>query len=175
MAELGPHHFTFNEPSGACVTCSGLGTYLQVHPNLLVPDKTRSIVDGAFVHQAFNYDPDRWDGRTMYSLAAHYGFDLDTPFADLPENIIDILYHGTHGEEFRSANRKARVPSKNDISAEKSVSTASLPESIDTIATTENAERHTPAWRISPKGNGRTHLPRLQRRETQTAAPPRYN
>ena len=100
MAELGPHHFTFNEPSGACVTCSGLGTYLQVHPNLLVPDKTRSIAGGAFVHQAFNYDPDRWDGRTMYSLAAHYGFDLDTPFTDLPENIVDILYHGTHGEEF---------------------------------------------------------------------------
>ena len=100
MAELGPHHFTFNEPTGACVTCSGLGTYLQVHPNLLVPDKSRSIADGAFVHQAFNYDPDRWDGRTMYSLAEHYGFDLNVPFADLPEKIIDILYHGTHGEEF---------------------------------------------------------------------------
>ena len=100
MAELGPHHFTFNEPTGACVTCSGLGTYLQVHPNLLVPDKTRSIVEGAFVHQAFNYDPDRWDGRTMYSLAAHYDFDLNTPFADLPEEVIDILYYGTHGEEF---------------------------------------------------------------------------
>ena len=100
MAELGPHHFTFNEPTGACVTCSGLGTYLQVHPNLLVPDKTRSIAEGAFVHQAFNYDPDRWDGRTMYSLAEHYGFDLHTPFADLPEAVVDILYHGTRGEEF---------------------------------------------------------------------------
>ena len=100
MAELGPHHFTFNEPTGACVTCSGLGTYLQVHPNLLVPDKTRSIAGGAFVHQAFNYDPDRWDGRTMYSLAAHYNFDLDTPFAELSEKVIDILYHGTRGEEF---------------------------------------------------------------------------
>ncbi len=100
MAELGPHHFTFNEPTGACVTCSGLGTYLQVHPDLLVPDKSRSIADGAFVHQAFNYDPDRWDGRTMYSLAGHYGFDLNVPFADLPEKVVDILYHGTHGEEF---------------------------------------------------------------------------
>ena len=100
MAELGPHHFTFNEPTGACVTCSGLGTYLQVHPNLLVPDKSRSIAEGAFVHQAFNYDPDRWDGRTMYSLAAHYGFDLNLPFADLPEAVVDILYYGTHGEEF---------------------------------------------------------------------------
>ena len=100
MAELGPHHFTFNEPTGACVTCSGLGTYLQVHPNLLVPDRSRSIAEGAFVHQAFNYDPDRWDGRTMYSLAAHYDFDLNAPFADLPEEVIDILYYGTHGEEF---------------------------------------------------------------------------
>ena len=100
MAELGAHHFTFNEPTGACVTCSGLGTYLQVHPSLLVPDKSRSIADGAFVHQAFNYDPDRWDGRTMYSLAEHYGFDLNAPFADLPEAVIDILYHGTHSEEF---------------------------------------------------------------------------
>ena len=100
MAELGPHHFTFNEPTGACVTCSGLGTYLQVHPNLLVPDKSRSIAEGAFVHQAFNYDPDRWDGRTMYSLAAHYDFDLNLPFADLPEAVVDILYYGTRGEEF---------------------------------------------------------------------------
>ena len=100
MAELGAHHFTFNEPTGACVTCSGLGTYLQVHPSLLVPDKSRSIAEGAFVHQAFNYDPDRWDGRTMYSLAGHYGFDLNVPFAELPEGVIDILYHGTHGEEF---------------------------------------------------------------------------
>ena len=100
MAELGPHHFTFNEPTGACVTCSGLGTYLQVHPNLLVPDRSRSIAEGAFVHQAFNYDPDRWDGRTMYSLAAHYDFDLNVPFGDLPEAVVDILYYGTHGEEF---------------------------------------------------------------------------
>ena len=100
MCELGPHHFTFNEPAGACVTCSGLGTYLQVHPNLLVPDKTRSIADGAFVKQAFNYDPDRWDGRMMYSLAQHYKFDLDMPFADLPDEIVDIVFYGTHGEEF---------------------------------------------------------------------------
>ncbi|MBI1925584.1 excinuclease ABC subunit UvrA, partial [Candidatus Poribacteria bacterium] len=47
MGELGPHHFTFNEPIGACVTCSGLGTYLQVYPDLLVPDKARSITGGA--------------------------------------------------------------------------------------------------------------------------------
>ncbi len=100
MGELGPHHFTFNEPTGACFTCSGLGTYLQVHPDLLVPDKTRSILDGAFAHQATGYDADRWDGRTLYSLSQHYGFDLKTPFGELPPHIVDILFHGTHGEEF---------------------------------------------------------------------------
>ena len=101
MGELGPHHFTFNEPAGACVTCSGLGTYLQVHPDLLVPDRTRSIVEGAFVKQAFNYDPDRWDGRMMYSLAQHYDFSLDAPFKDLPDEVIDLVFYGTRGEKFK--------------------------------------------------------------------------
>ena len=101
MGELGPHHLTFNEPTGACVTCSGLGTYLQVHPNLLVPDNTRSIIEGAFVRQAFNYDPDRWDGRTMYSLAQHYNFSLDAPFKDLPDEVVDLVFYGTRGEKFK--------------------------------------------------------------------------
>ncbi len=101
MGELGPHHFTFNEPTGACVTCSGLGTYLQVHPDLLVPDKTRSIVEGAFVKQAFNYDPDRWDGRMMYSLAQHYNFSLDAPFKDLSDAVVDLVFYGTRGEKIK--------------------------------------------------------------------------
>ena len=101
MGELGAHHFTFNEPTGACVTCSGLGTYLQVHPDLLVPDKTRSIVEGAFVRQAFNYDPDRWDGRIMYSLAQHYNFNLDAPFKDLPNEVVNLVFYGTKGEKFK--------------------------------------------------------------------------
>ena len=100
MGELGPHHFTFNEPTGACVTCSGLGTYLQVHPNLLVPDKSRSIAEGAFAHQSTGYDPDRWDGRTLYSMSQHYGFDMNAPFGELSPDVVDILFHGTRGEEF---------------------------------------------------------------------------
>ena len=110
MCDLGPHHFTFNEPTGACVTCSGLGTYLQVHPNLLVPDKTRSIAEGAFVHQAFNYDPDRWDGRMMYSLAQHYKFDLDMPFCDLSDEVVDIVFYGTRGEEFPLCQAEGAKP-----------------------------------------------------------------
>ena len=100
MDELGPHYFTFNEPIGACVTCSGLGAYLQVHPELLVPDKGRSIREGAFMREAFNYDVNTGQGRMMYSLAQHYGFSLDASFKDLPDAVVDILFYGTKGERF---------------------------------------------------------------------------
>ena len=100
MAELTQGYFTFNEPLSACVTCSGLGTYLQVHPDLLVPDKSRSIIDGAFVREAFNYDRNGWGGRILCSLAQHYGFDLDTPFAELSDRIVDVLFYGTKGKRF---------------------------------------------------------------------------
>ena len=100
MAELTQGYFTFNEPLSACVTCSGLGTYLQVHPDLLVPDKSRSILDGAFVREAINCDRNGWGGRIFYSLAEHYGFDLETPFAELSDRIVDVLFYGTKGKRF---------------------------------------------------------------------------
>ncbi len=92
--------FTFNEPTGACCTCSGLGTYMQVHPDLLVPDKNRSILAGCFVREAYKYDPNSWGGRTFYSLSKHYNFSLDTPFEELPADIVELLFHGTHGKRF---------------------------------------------------------------------------
>lgn len=103
MGEVGPHYFSFNLPSASssCVTCLGLGTYRQVHPDLLVPDKSRTIRGGAFVHAAFHYDKNSWDGRIMYSLAQHYGFSLDAPFQDLPDEIVDMLFYGTGGERFK--------------------------------------------------------------------------
>ena len=93
MGEVGAQYFSFNLPSASssCVTCLGLGTYRQAHPELLVPDKNRSIQGGAFVKAAFNYDKNSWGGRIVYSLAQHYGFSLETPFKDLPEHIVDIL------------------------------------------------------------------------------------
>jgi excinuclease ABC subunit A len=100
MGDLLPEHFMFNVPASACRTCLGLGTHWQVHPDLLVPDKTRSIAGGAFVADAFRYNKDTWDGRMMYSLAQHYGFSLDAPFQELPPEIVEILFHGTRGEKF---------------------------------------------------------------------------
>jgi excinuclease ABC subunit A len=92
--------FTFNDPAGACPTCAGIGTAMRVHPSLLVPDPKRSLNDGAFVSAAFSNSRDSWGGRTMYSLAVHYGFSLDTPFEDLSCEHVDILLYGTKGELF---------------------------------------------------------------------------
>ena len=100
MGEPHPSYFQFNNPAAACQTCSGLGTYLQVHPNLLVPDKSRSIREGAFVKEAFKFNPQTWDGQMMYSLSHHYGFDLDAPYNALSKKTIDLLLYGTKGERF---------------------------------------------------------------------------
>jgi excinuclease ABC subunit A len=92
--------FTFNDPAGACPTCAGIGTAMRVHPSLLVPDPKRTLNEGAFVTAALSNSPDSWGGRLLHSLAAHYGFSLDTPFQDLAKEHVQILFYGTKGEQF---------------------------------------------------------------------------
>ena len=112
MAELTQGYFTFNEPLSACVTCSGLGTYLQVHPDLLVPDKSRSILDGAFVREAINCDRNGWGGRIFYSLAQHYGFDLDDALcrAVRPHRRCAVLRHQRQALHYCPAAGRDRGP-----------------------------------------------------------------
>ena len=98
--EMQQVQFTFNDPAGACPTCSGIGTAMRVHPSLLVPDPKRSLNQGAFVNAAISNNPDSWGGRQLYSLAAHYGFSLDTPFKDLAQKHVDVLLFGTKGDQF---------------------------------------------------------------------------
>jgi excinuclease ABC subunit A len=95
--ELEPVYFSFNEPPGACPTCLGLGTNLHVHPDLLLPDKSRSIMGGVFIKEAFRYDKNTWGGRLMYSLAQHYGFSLETPWQELPPALQAIVLYGAKG------------------------------------------------------------------------------
>src|SRR4051794_33303324 len=92
--------FTFNDPAGACPTCSGIGTAMRVHPTLLVPDPRRTLSEGAFVHAALSNGRDSWGGRLLYSLAAHYGFSLDVPYQELAPEHVRVLLHGTKGEQF---------------------------------------------------------------------------
>src|SRR5262245_17253250 len=98
--EMQAFQFTFNDPAGACPTCSGIGTAMRVHPSLLVPDPKRTLNEGAFVKAAMSNNPDSWGGRLLYSLAAHYGFSLDVPYQDLAEEHVQVLLHGTKGEQF---------------------------------------------------------------------------
>lgn len=100
VGDLSAAHFGFNNPESACQTCLGLGSHLQVHPDLLVPDRRRSIAGGAFVPEAFRWNPETWDGRMMWSLACHYGFSLDAPFAELDPAAVDVILHGTRGARF---------------------------------------------------------------------------
>jgi excinuclease ABC subunit A len=98
--EMHQAQFTFNDPSGACPTCAGIGTAMRVHASLLVPDPKRSLSEGAFVSAAMSNSRDSWGGRLLHSLAAHYGFSLDTPFKDLAAEHVKVLLYGTKGEHF---------------------------------------------------------------------------
>ncbi len=98
--EMNQSQFTFNDPSGACPTCTGLGVSMRVLPALLVPDPSRSLNQGAFVSAAMGNGRDSWGGRILHSLATHYGFSLDTPFQDLADEHVQRLLYGTKGELF---------------------------------------------------------------------------
>jgi excinuclease ABC subunit A len=92
--EIGPDYFMFNNPESACRTCGGLGVDKLTHPELLIPDPSRSILGGCFVREAFKYNPDTWDGLMMYSLSVAIGFALDTPWKDLPKSARDAILFG---------------------------------------------------------------------------------
>ncbi len=93
--DIAPEFFMFNNPESACRTCGGLGVDKLTHPDLLVPDPKRSILGGCFVREAFKYNPDTWDGRMMFSLAAALKFPLDSPWKDLPEAARNAILYGT--------------------------------------------------------------------------------
>lgn len=97
------HHrnFSFNDPTGACPTCAGIGTAMRVYPPLLVPDPTRTLRDGAIIKEAMNCDKNTWGGRMLNSLAEHYEFSLDVPYKSLSKKTIDLLMYGSKGEQFK--------------------------------------------------------------------------
>lgn len=102
IEELTPRMFSFNTPYGACPHCMGLGSIEILDPERLVPDKTKSINEGAIHCYGWSgTDPGSVSAMYYRGLAKHYGFSLDTPFKDLPEDIVDIIMHGTRGEKIK--------------------------------------------------------------------------
>jgi len=97
-----PEYFMFNNPESACRTCGGLGVHKITHPELLVPDPTRSIRGGCFVKEAYRYNPDTWDGRIMYTLSTALKFSLDVPWEKLSESIRHSILYGLDGRKLRT-------------------------------------------------------------------------
>ena len=102
LTELEPRMFSFNNPAGACPACTGLGFQLVADADLVIPDKNKSIFDGAI--QASGWSSARTDSIfRMYfeALAQKYHFSLTDPVKDLSEEAMDIILHGTRGEKLR--------------------------------------------------------------------------
>ncbi|TFI56360.1 excinuclease ABC subunit UvrA [Sphingomonas parva] len=98
IAEIEPRLFSFNAPQGACPACDGLGEKLLFDPELVVPNENLSIKKGAVVPWAKSNPPSPYYMQVLGSLAREFGFSLDTPWNDLPEEIHEIILHGTKGK-----------------------------------------------------------------------------
>ena len=106
IGELEPRMFSFNNPYGACEKCTGLGTFMKVDPDLIVPDRTLSIRGGAIKASGWYFGESGTIAQMYYeALAEHYGFSLDTPFSELSEQAKDVIFYGTKGERIRMTRR----------------------------------------------------------------------
>ncbi|WP_302549933.1 excinuclease ABC subunit UvrA [uncultured Anaerotruncus sp.] len=99
IEELTPRMFSFNAPYGACEKCTGLGTFLKVDPELVIPNKRLTIREGAIRASGWYYAEGGIAQMYYEGLAAHYGFSLDVPVKDLPKQAVEILLYGTKGEK----------------------------------------------------------------------------
>ena len=103
IEELAPRMFSFNSPYGACPECTGLGTLQRADPDVIFPDPTLSLNQGAVRVSGWDSAKERNSLSRMYltALSERYGFSLDTPVGELPESVMHILLHGTGEEKIR--------------------------------------------------------------------------
>ncbi|MEK7330579.1 MAG: excinuclease ABC subunit UvrA, partial [Candidatus Eisenbacteria bacterium] len=99
VEEPQPRSFSFNSPYGACRTCDGLGTRLELDAGLVVPDPAKSVAEGAVA--AWGNAQGTWVGGTLKALAKHFGFSLTTPWKNLPAGVQRLLLYGSGDEEVR--------------------------------------------------------------------------
>lgn len=100
IEEVTPRMFSFNNPYGACPTCTGLGTQLRVDPTLITPNPSLSLLDGGIVASGWNKIKDDTISRMYFeALAKKYHFKLTTPIRDLPQSVMDIILYGTGNDK----------------------------------------------------------------------------
>ena len=120
IEEIEPRSFSFNNPFGACPECFGLGYKMEFDENLIIPDKSLSIMEGAITVMGWQSCNDKksFSYAILEALCREYNFSLDTPFQDYPKKIHDILIHGTNGKEVRVHYKGQRGEGTYDVAFE---------------------------------------------------------
>ena len=118
IEEMDPRMFSFNTPYGACETCSGLGTMMEIDPGNLIINENLSLAEGAIEAPGWNMSIDNGVAQ-MYikAMAKHYGFKLTTPLKDLDEKYINLILYGTHGEKFKISYSRGQGNSGSFVSS----------------------------------------------------------
>ncbi|MBU3126935.1 excinuclease ABC subunit UvrA [Clostridium tagluense] len=102
LGELAPRMFSFNSPFGKCDTCDGLGTLMEIDEDLIMPDKSKSILGGAILSFGEgSLKEDSWTFAVLKALSEKYKFSLDTPIEEYDPEILKILLYGTNGERIK--------------------------------------------------------------------------
>jgi len=107
MEEIVPRMFSFNSPYGACETCDGLGSHMEVDPNMVVPDKGKSLIQGAIAPLG-EQPRGNWYGNILKSLSNHYNFNFTTPWIKLDSDVRQMLLYGTGDEKFKMEYNSSR-------------------------------------------------------------------
>ena len=108
IEDLTPRMFSFNNPFGACPTCTGLGSQLKVDPELIIPNKNLSILEGAITATGWNNIKGDGISRMYFdALSKKYHFKLNVPVKDLPDDIMEIILYGTKGEKLKLTYERA--------------------------------------------------------------------
>lgn len=99
--EIEPRTFSFNNPFGACPTCTGLGNRMEIDPDLVVPNRELTLAEGAIAAPGWGSidKPESYAYALFAALMPKYKFDMDTPFEEFPQDIQDLILHGTKGEK----------------------------------------------------------------------------
>ncbi len=100
LEELSPRMFSFNSPFGKCPTCDGLGVLRQIDPDLVIPNRKKSIKEGAIEPWKTN-NGDSWYYNIIEAAAKHYGFSTSVPVGELSDEVINLLLYGNNGEKFK--------------------------------------------------------------------------
>ena len=107
IEEIVPRMFSFNSPYGACEVCDGLGSHMEVDPNMVVPEKSKSLIQGALAPLG-EQPRGNWYGSILKSLAQHYNFNFTTPWIKLDADIRHMLLYGTGDKKFKMEYSSSR-------------------------------------------------------------------